>query len=611
MKFVAEHLKFYHFKKNPHKWFLAFLASPIHFAEMHYKKRYHMQFAHARKLFIFDITLLLSLVVILGAGLFWKFYNPTVTDLVYISIEKTPTRILSGDRLDFSINYKNESEIKLIKPKLKVNLPIGYILEKTEPAEIFDQDSSTFSLPNLEHLDEDSVHIYGRIYATPHVENNISTSLSYKQEGKKKEETKTTPFFAVLRGSTLQTTIELTRKILPNSNIPINITLKNNGDIDLKQINLNLNSLPKGITLIKPETKTGQIVQNIWQIESLKAQESADFQAYLDFNLKNNLDKLQVEFTPEITINSTQIKQETVKHEFTILHPNLTISSNWENDITSLRPGENANLYFNIKNNGNIELKNLEYNFPINTNIIDTTKLKNNNQITLYNNIATMKENKNLKPGESTQIKITIPIKTYPSGDEDLTISPEIQVIAHVDNIENNYQTSAQSPKINIGTNIFTTAEIRYYTKEGDQLGRGPLPPLVGEETKYWALIQIKNGTSRISDLHFSAILPSYVSWTGKSSVSTGNDLSFNSQTKQISWDLKNLSANTTAGIYFELSLTPDVSMINSNPIMLKNLAISAQDTFLDTTINKNIATLDNSLQTDPIGKQKGSSVQE
>ena len=40
------------------------------------------------------------------------------------------------------------------------------------------------------------------------------------------------------------------------------------------------------------------------------------------------------------------------------------------------------------------------------------------------------------------------------------------------------------------GANL--TPSIRYFSPEGDQLGRGPLPPRVGKVTKYWATMQIK-----------------------------------------------------------------------------------------------------------------------
>ncbi|PIY93289.1 MAG: hypothetical protein COY69_02435 [Candidatus Magasanikbacteria bacterium CG_4_10_14_0_8_um_filter_32_14] len=202
-----------------------------------------------------------------------------------------------------------------------------------------------------------------------------------------------------------------------------------------------------------------------------------------------------------------------------------------------------------------------------------------------------------------------IPIKNYPTGGTDITLSLNPQIEAKAKDLDNIYKINTQTPKINIGTSLFSTAEIRYYTVEGDQIGRGPLPPKVNEETKYWAIIQMTNGTSNISNLHLNTTLPSYVSWTGKSSVSIGNDISFNQNTRQISWNLKNLPANTSEGVYFELSIIPDASMLTTNPIILKNISITGQDSFINQDISKSFGNLDNSLKTDSIGRIKGSIV--
>ena len=608
MQFVTKHLNFFHLKRYPHKWLLALLVSPIHLAELHYKKRYHLQFAHARKLFIFDMLLLLSSLVILGTGIFWWLYNPTVTKLVYLSIQKEPTRVLSGERLDFDIAYKNLSQVILVSPKLIITLPAGYILEKTDPTENFDKTNNTFQLKNLAPDDTGLVHIFGRIYETPNLETSILASLSYKQEGKQLEEEKSSPFIAVLRGSVLKANITLTDKILAKSTTPIAIELKNEGDIEMNNIILPF-QLPNNTTLINQKITKGNFISNNWTINKLAPNETASLEAFLNFNLDNKQNTLNLKFTPEITVNNKTIHQETWQKDLAILHPNLEITANWENDARNLHPGEITNIYFDIKNTGDSELDNINLLLPIPKNIIDSHQFLTINNLKMTNNQVIINSNQNLKPGESTQIKLEIPTKDYPTGGTDLTLTLNTQLEAKVKNLANIYKTNFQTNKINIGTSLFSTAEIRYYTTEGDQLGRGPLPPQVGEETKYWAVIQMSNGTSRLDNLHFSATLPSYIIWTGKSSVSLGNDISFEPSTRQVNWNLTSMPANTSGGVYFELSITPDASMLATNPILLKNINISGHDNFIDQDISKPFGNLDNSLKTDNIGRIKGSVV--
>ncbi|EKE07320.1 MAG: hypothetical protein ACD_18C00120G0006 [uncultured bacterium] len=608
MKFVEEYLKLHHLKKHPHKWFLAFLASPIHFAEMHYKKRYHMQFAHARKLFIFDMLLLLTSIVILASGLFWMLYNPTVTDLVYLSIQKQPARILSGDRMDFDILYKNESQTKLVSPTLTIQLPAGYTLEKTEPSDNFDKTNTTFHLADLEPGSEGIVHIFGRVYETPHLETNISASLTYKQAHKNFEEKKITPYIAIFHGSVLKTDLVLANKVLAHSTEPIELKIKNEGDVNITNINISL-ALPAGINLINPTIKKGEINNNFWKIKELEPNEETTLQAYLNFNLKEQEKTIDLRMTPEIFVNEKSIPQETLKYSLQIIHPNLSINNYWENDTTHLKPGEIVNLYLDLKNNGDTELKNINLNFSLPTNIIDITKFKQNNDLKIQDQTANFVYAQILKPGQSTQIKLSVPVKNYPNGGTDLNLSLNAKVEASLNDITTNYKTNFETSKIKIGTSLIANAEIRYYTNEGDQIGRGPLPAKVGEETKYGAIIQITNGTSRVNNINLSATLPSYIKWTGKSSVSLGNDISFDPTTRKISWSLSSLSANDTAGIYFELSITPDASMINTNPVILKNININVHDTFIDNDLNKSFASLDNSLKTDSIGQLKGTKI--
>ncbi|MFA7245316.1 MAG: hypothetical protein WC070_04025 [Candidatus Magasanikbacteria bacterium] len=609
MKFVETYLKKHHLFRTPHKWFLAFLSSPIHLAELHYKKRYHLQFAHARKLFIFDMLLFFGVFIILSAGIFWKLYDPTVTDLVYLSIEKEPHRVLSGEDFNFEVVYKNESEVKLVSPKLILQLPDGFVLQKTEPENNFDKNKNTFYLSDLAKNDAGKVSIFGRIYETPHLETQIIASLEYQQEGKKHLEKASTPFIAILRGSVLKSFFNIADKALSHSSLAFDLTIKNDGDTPIEKIKIPLPNI-SGITLLNEKITKGKIANNIWEIDNLLAKEESILTAYFNFNIKNKNSQIALEIVPKVIINEKEIAQEKIQKNIQIFYPNLTINSNFENDLTQVLPGENINLYLNLQNTGDVDLKNLKITLPVDTNIIDKNKFVTLNKLTIEkNNIYLDYENnpnlKKLDKNKNIELKLILPILEYPKGNTDLLLGLNPQIEAQLNDINNVYKTDFETNKIKIGTNIFTTAEIRYFTKEGDQLGRGPLPIKIGEETKYWALIEIQNTTSRISNINFKATLPSYVKWTGKSSVSIGRDLSFDPITRNISWSSERLAANSNAGIYFELSVTPDATMIENNLIMLKNINITGLDSFLNVYLNKNLANLDNSLKTDTIGKNK------
>lgn len=269
----------------------------------------------------------------------------------------------------------------------------------------------------------------------------------------------------------------------------------------------------------------------------------------------------------------------------------------------------------NLKNTGNITLTNAQVEIPLASGLIDATRInKLNLGETIAGSFIINKENlpalEEIKPNDSLKLNIQIPIVSWPQGgtDQVLILNPRLQ--SGVENIiGNKYEYSTESPSLSIGTQLNLQAESRYYTNEGDQIGRGPLPAQVGQETKYWAMIKIQNATSQVKNLLLTAELPSYVSWTGRSSVSHGQDISYNSNTRQVTWKLSTMAPYTQAGIYFEVSLTPDSSMIGKAPLILKNINITGTDNYIEEIITRTTPDIDISLSNDELGKEKGTVV--
>jgi len=581
MKFVENYLNKHHLFHKPHKWFLALLSSPIHLAEMHYKKKYHLNFTHARKLFIFDITLLLSIILLIGTTIFWFTYNPTVTDLVYLDIKTSQTRILSGDYVEYKINYKNDSNVKLVSPILKLALPPGFILDDAKPLNKYKDNE--FHLDNLEPKQAASVQIAGWLFTTPDKEEKINVTLSYRQETRKRSEQKTSSIIKILRGSIIETFVQSRQIALRKDTFPLTVMIKNNGKQRLTNITV---PTPNNVTTEDkwyiPELKPGMS-------QTLTGTVSLDLSSYTPITLK---------ITPQLEINDQKIDQATYQHNIKIAQPQIDLNSYWLNNQINIQPGETVTLVTNLTNSGNTELTGVKLELPIPTAIVNLNKL-----VSL--------DVGELAVDETKTITQNIPIKYWPQGGTDLKLTLSPQVKSQIANIpKSSYENTTETSALNIGTQLDLTAEIRYYTNEGDQLGRGPLPPQVGKETKYWAMLTLSNSTSKISGLNFTATLPNYITWTGKSSVSHGQDVHYNANSKQVSWSLNSLPAHATAGIYFELSLTPSANQAETSPILLENIQASAHDTYIDIAINKSSPNLDISLSSDTIGQAKGTKVQ-
>lgn len=608
MRFFEDHFNRHHFLHAPHKWFFALLASPIHFAETRYKKRYKLNYENAKKLFVFDTSLLLAVLIIIGASIFWFTYKPEITDLVYLSIRSPLTRIASGEYVDYTIAYKNSSQITLTSPQIKLNLPQGFVFAQAEPQKNYRD--FTFTLNDIPPQEEGAVKIYGWIFGTPDKEENIFATLSYQREKRKTKEEKTSLLIKTLRGSKLILNLDTIEYATNNAVVPFKIKLINQSELALNNMELSVNQ--PGVQLIDGALDKGTIENGAIKIQTMAPNDSAELTGKIQITLADDKTEITYNLTPTIMVNNLTIPQATFTHLFKIASPRIAFTADWQNNQTKIKPGETAAVEMNIKNSGNVDLTNGEISLPLPPAIVDTGRLTALNQGSWKNNVFTLTSQNapglaRLKPNETASAHLQIPINHLPQGGADLTLKLSPAFRAQIDNLENNYfSETAESAAINIGTQVIFNAESRYYTNEGDQLGRGPLPPQVNKETKYWALFTIANSTSKITDLKLTAQLPQGADWTGKSSVSHGQNVIFNSNTRAFSWSLSSLAPQTQAGIYLELSLTPTAEQINTTPLLLQKINFTASDSYLNEPISRSSPDIDISLLSDALGKNKG-----
>lgn len=582
----------------------------MRFVKNYYQKKYHLQFAHAKKLFAFDITLLLSAVFLVAVTIFWFTYNPFISDKILLTITPSTDKIRSGDYITYTIEIQNNSDTKLISPKLVAHLPVGFVFDKAVPVEIFSATESSFTLKNLPENHGETITVSGWSFGVPSVEERLTVELSYQQERRGIRETKIASLLQTHRGSILNLTADAPNKLIAQGTQTITLTLKNNGDKKIDKINLPL-AAAQGLNFINTAPNNGEIKDNVWQITNLEPGVEAVLKALLNSSFSDTATKATISLTPSIFINNTDIKQETVEQTLEITHPQLNVTLSWDTEKNYAEPGETLVLKTKITNTGDIDLQNLSLETLILSKIIDASRLAKQNYGSYKNQKLTINKNfvagmANLPARQAIDLTINIPINYIPQGDKDITLSLNPKISGLVKNTESVYQIETQTNKIKVGTALNLNAETKYYTDDGDQLGRGPLPPRVGKETKYWALIKITNTTSNVANAKLTATLPDYVRWTGKTSVSEGNAIQYDETNKTISWSVSKFLPHSDAGVYFEVAITPTVAQINTSPILIKNIILSGHDEFTGADIIKTHTNLDSSLPADKIAQQKG-----
>jgi hypothetical protein len=90
--------------------------------------------------------------------------------------------------------------------------------------------------------------------------------------------------------------------------------------------------------------------------------------------------------------------------------------------------------------------------------------------------------------------------------------------------------------EIKIASALSIEAFARYYSPDGDQLGRGSLPPVSGEITKLLIIWHIQNTTNEVRNVRVEGTLPPNVEWTERASVTSGGAVSYDPQTRRVAW---------------------------------------------------------------------------
>jgi len=132
----------------------------------------------------------------------------------------------------------------------------------------------------------------------------------------------------------------------------------------------------------------------------------------------------------------------------------------------------------------------------------------------------------------------------------------------------------------------------------------GPLPPKVGESTTYTVIWQAKNYYNDVKNVKIKATLSPGVKLTGRISPENSR-LTFDSQSKEIIWELGDLGAGTgniapAPNVAFQISFTPDFSQIGLMPLLVSQAKIIGEDYWTGGNLEVTSPAIDTALPDDP-----------
>ena len=112
----------------------------------------------------------------------------------------------------------------------------------------------------------------------------------------------------------------------------------------------------------------------------------------------------------------------------------------------------------------------------------------------------------------------------------------------------------------------------------------GPIPPRAGQDTTYTVVWRVQNQGSPVAGGVVTTILPSYISYTGK--TSGDGSFSYDSTSHTVTWNCGDLTQNGNAQGVFQVAITPSTSQKGDAPALTGKASFSGYDRFAGVNVS-------------------------
>lgn len=576
---------------------LAIATHPARFltrmAQRHFQKNYaHRRFA--RMWFAVDLGLLAIALSLFGILLAVTVFAPQkIEQLVRVDATVAPTEVVSGASSTLVFRYENTSKEILHHAELTLSFPEHFSLQAVDSGQT-EVASSVYDLGEIPAGASGTLKLRGVMFGDVGGDQTFMTTMRFVYGEKNIPVTKmdTQVFHPV--ASTLTLSLVLPERVVEGQTVRGEIHYKNTGTIDVPEIAIQP-TWPEHFKLVEssPSLRNG-----LFQLKALKAGEEGTITFTGELPAQTSI---HFSFAPSFTFGQTFYKQEVLEQDVALLPSQLSVTSQLEN--STLTPGTDAVLKVDVQHVGEETVENVKLIMKTTSPLVVSKTME-----------LPIGE---LAKGGSSGGRFEVPIartlaRSQTDSFENLTATFNVYVSYTLpDKIAQEILLFTGSVTGKVTSPVILSAFGRYSSPQGDQLGRGPLPPTVDETTKYWIFLTLDGTTSTLTDLKLDAELGESVTFTGRQSVSVGQSLSYDEASGTVHWTIDSLPPTLdpqakTVSVAFEVALTPTAAMLGTMPTLVQSPLVTGRDSWTGAFVSARGATVTTDLPHDSMAADKG-----
>ncbi len=269
---------------------------------------------------------------------------------------------------------------------------------------------------------------------------------------------------------------------------------------------------------------------------------------------------------------------------------------------SNIYSGKSFDLKLTLENTSGKNLTAITLSPTITTSGLTISKLQNQDatsNIKIKNNKLTLDK---LAAGEKVEANFSVTINA--KADSSRSVAWLLKGI-YKENILD-YSNSYNLETLKLITDLKVKAAAYYNSQLGDQLGSGPIPPMVGLPTNYWVFFEADNKGNDLSNLTVSAKLAEGVTLAGGKTLSAG-EFAYDESQKRITWTVKKATVdNGRYQVGFEVQLMPLAKQAGLKPLLVSNISYIATDAYTGEKLSGKLPVIDTDLPLDSINQGQG-----
>jgi hypothetical protein len=522
----------------------------------------------------------------------------------------------SFEETHITVSYENISQVDIAGGEIRVNIPQEFHLTASDP--LGATDGSTWPVPELAPGEKGHISLTGYFIGENGVQAFMQAVARYRPVGIKAQYEDIATKTVSLASSQLDISVDVPTETVAGEKTSFTYHVKNSAGMKIENISFDT-KLPASFLISDAKPKPD--ADGSWALGALEPGQEAKITVTGTFSA-NHEDNENIGGSVKIKKGAfVAVQGQTVT-------PVKVISSDFE--LRTLANGsiEDQAVDFGgrvrvssiYKNNGKSPMKDATLTVTIDATpdgLIDWKKFDEETKDdktfarkgeTITVNTKLQKAFEEIAPGAEGSLSWNLPLVAAAIPG---TAAYNVRILSHASigmigktKVAKSVDTTPFTLTPN--TDLTLSGGSAYFDGEDSTFGSGPLPPIVGEATKYAVLWTIANSVHDVKDVSLKTQLAEGVEWADETNTE-GGSLSYDAGTRTVTWKIDTLVATTpTITAQFKVTITPKSTQVDSYAPLTTGATLSATDTVTKSILTRTTDPDTTECPTDEKVKDKG-----